>query len=1562
MTSEFNPDSTQDSFEAMQAAEVSSTESGAPVGDASEVGAGESGGAGSDPLVGQAAPAILISRPAPGQIVEIQSVAGRTYALDFPAGDAQVEVDGDNFILGFDDDGDGTPDSQLVFLDMVPLSRTDDAPVFQIAGADVGSEVLLGQALVLAGVVDLPDVIEPEAGPIGGGVSVYNDDLGTPIDLLGAEDVIPPVELQFGLIDIPPEIILLTEDNSPPEADPVLTPAEQGDLPPDLIAALEALGLAEQQSTPIAALEAFLGVPAGTFSGVDGTQGSAIKLTFEAESEDFASFDWNFLTNEGTPSGFNDSAYVVVLQDGAVISVDLLADTSSGFFSSLSEFNEETGYMTLGGEVPADGTYTIGVVVFDVGDTAVSSGLLVDNFQLNGTTEGFESGTFAGWITSGNVEIVDGGFQVLPTQGNFQALLETGFEGAEGGGLPEVVLFKKLTVDGVIGDDDTGEVADFGGADAETPLENLVFTLETAPTYGQLILVTGGGATSFLNPGDTYSSADTVWWFATESDIEAITSPDGPEGGQQALPDVEFVYSVTDADGASAVATVVITVPDSPPQADEVITLADRGDPPQELLDALDEVDGDPAPVPLVVAGLETAADAIDTIEGGEGGNELPEILLFKQLLVDGDIGDDDTEVADFGGADAETPLEDLIFTLETAPAFGQLILVTSGGVTTSLEPGDTYSSADKVWWVTTQGEVDEFMQSEGLDFLPEAQFFYSVTDEDGGTAEESVTINLPPLGEPSTALESDCIFEDTEGAIGFSANPNDGLAKITQIVISGFPTGDPADAWVVDDTSVSIPGYTLGTDYTASYDAGTGELTIQFTLSSFALGESIAGSVNVTPNPDSDVDVSLSIEATASNGSQTLTADASTTVVVDAVADPVTVDITVNDSDDPELAFAANETGTVNVVATFGDADDGSETHTVTVDIPEGFTVGDLSGLPEGVSAEVNGDGDVVYTVGAGVTELDHTFDVTAPDSVDDEESFLFQATAQATETTTGDEECTEQNNLAQASDEQEVPGFEDAQPFLIVGENVDDIDGETTPHRVHEPTSGQDYGEIVGDDENDVLIGDVGGGTLTGKTMNLALVLDTSGSMEALIDFNGDEITRIEALDRALEALLDNLAETAGLTVRLHLVSFATDVKTVGTFDIVTNGIADADAVQAAKDFVLAEGDNPVLEAAGDTNYEAGFQAALDWFEGDGFPPEQQILASPDFNKTIFISDGLPNVYYIGDQTAVTNFTNDPQVALQHVLGTFDAVNPANDDNFSEFGALLGTFNGVNATVDAIGINVDADGVAVLSQVDEAEADNITEGEELAETLDELAAITDLADVGGDLIIGNGGDDLIFGDAIFTDLLADEESIDLPPGSGWAVIEQLADDGFFGAAPTTQAIIDFLRDPDNQADYDFARESTSDEDGREGGADTIDGGAGADLIFGQEGDDVITGGADEDTLSGGSGADSFIWDGDSGGGETDIVTDFDGAEGDVLDLSALLTGEDSAAGGAALADYLNVAFDGTDTTITVDADGDGGGTDLTIVCLGVDLTGGSGDQATILQSLLDSGSLVTD
>ena len=80
-------------------------------------------------------------------------------------------------------------------------------------------------------------------------------------------------------------------------------------------------------------------------------------------------------------------------------------------------------------------------------------------------------------------------------------------------------------------------------------------------------------------------------------------------------------------------------------------------------------------------------------------------------------------------------------------------------------------------------------------------------------------------------------------------------------------------------------------------------------------------------------------------------------------------------------------------------------------------------------------------------------------------------------------------------------------------------------------------------------------------------------------------------------------------------------------------------------------------------------------------------------------------------------------------------------------------------------------------------------------------------------------------------------------------------------------------------------------------GAADSIlSGGAGADNLVGGAGDDILIGGAGSDVLAGGLGADTFVWRlADVGDGSApaphDVVTDFSVAQGDVLDLSSVLS-----------------------------------------------------------------------
>ncbi|BCN92322.1 hypothetical protein THMIRHAM_01070 [Thiomicrorhabdus immobilis] len=126
--------------------------------------------------------------------------------------------------------------------------------------------------------------------------------------------------------------------------------------------------------------------------------------------------------------------------------------------------------------------------------------------------------------------------------------------------------------------------------------------------------------------------------------------------------------------------------------------------------------------------------------------------------------------------------------------------------------------------------------------------------------------------------------------------------------------------------------------------------------------------------------------------------------------------------------------------------------------------------------------------------------------------------------------------------------------------------------------------------------------------------------------------------------------------------------------------------------------------------------------------------------------------------------------------------------------------------------------------------------------------------------------------------------------------------------------------------------------------GNDLLRGGAGDDMLDGGAGNDLLYGGEGDDILTGGTGADVFVIEPDSTGGST-TITDYNKAEGDVLDLSEVI--DDSATEGT-LEQYLNFTnldADGNEvaagdanavnTKITVDSNGSASGGDISTIYL---------------------------
>ncbi|KTD09548.1 DUF5801 repeats-in-toxin domain-containing protein, partial [Legionella hackeliae] len=419
-------------------------------------------------------------------------------------------------------------------------------------------------------------------------------------------------------------------------------------------------------------------------------------------------------------------------------------------------------------------------------------------------------------------------------------------------------------------------------------------------------------------------------------------------------------------------------------------------------------------------------------------------------------------------------------------------------------------------------------------------------------------------------------------------------------------------------------------------------------------------------------------------------------------------------------------------------------------------------------------------------------------------------------------------------------------AQPVCIVGTNVSDTAAANTPYEV-----GTGTGVITGDGGNDVLVGDTGGVDVTPKSINLVLILDTSGSMADQISFDGSTISRMQALKNAVNNLLNQLTDSDAANVRVNIIQFNTTATTVGTYNLIVNGDP-----QDSSNEALGQAHSAInnLVAGGGTNYEAAFNQALAWVDSGGALSADNLI-----NQVIFISDGAPT-YYLNSSGAVAGTGNTTtQQTVFDPLGVTDSSNEV---------ALLEQKFG---PIDAIGINVNettpvynpsgtANDLTAKQILDKMEgsnpsssSNNIHSAEELTQVLSDLSPLKQLNTTGDDTIIGGNGEDILYGDSLYTDHLAALQGLnlfDFANGSGWDVFNELESNSQYNWS--REDTLNYI----NQHSHELAQESLlANNTGRGGGNDYIDAGAGNDRIYGQEGNDTILAGKGADIVDGGSG-----------------------------------------------------------------------------------------------------------
>ncbi|MGP1397881.1 MAG: type I secretion C-terminal target domain-containing protein [Inquilinaceae bacterium] len=663
-------------------------------------------------------------------------------------------------------------------------------------------------------------------------------------------------------------------------------------------------------------------------------------------------------------------------------------------------------------------------------------------------------------------------------------------------------------------------------------------------------------------------------------------------------------------------------------------------------------------------------------------------------------------------------------------------------------------------------------------------------------------------------------------------------------------------------------------------------------------------------------------------------------------------------------------DTFPVSVTVAFSDLD-GSEQHFVWVQVPDGLTVagGDLVTLPSGAFPDAPGGATGTFVrvpvaladlqavpVGQATVEVEFT----VPDDLAaDVEIDGLLVLAEARETSN--------NDVAFSSGEIDVCVKIDAEPRLQVGDNGSNDGLSAASASGYAAVAGQ---SLQGGGEDDILIGDMGG-TRSGDPVNLSYALDTSNSMsfvnvrpgaqpadaEQFVISGLPAGTVVKPLGPgrvAVEADADGKVVILDGDVRLLRFQLPDDLLDIGEppFDITIqpqrSGPGGFEDIGAAQTYSVDPGQTALVQA------KTGLIDLQDSLLGPGgqlsdptnvtiqlvtFAGALMVNQVFTWNGSAFADAGgteLTDAIAAVGASGSTQY-EPPLEAVKAFLADGDRHDGAlNQVYFITDGADLDgfqadgfTFGPIDVAVTAVGVGGTVDPAELQAVADEGNGHSdvvlVADRGDLAATLGgQTIALGH--ELGDDIIDGGAGDDLIFGDALDTDWLLDPVAsggLGFAGGTDGAGLQNVLDylSTTLGRMPTDGEVITFIRD--NQAR--FIEENR---DAADGGNDVLSGGEGDDILLGMGGDDRLDGGAGLDMLYGGTGADAFVFGADSladatANGSFDTIADYALADGDVVDLSALLDSAVVSAGGG-IGNFVSIENGGRD--LMVDTDGAGG------------------------------------
>ena len=835
-----------------------------------------------------------------------------------------------------------------------------------------------------------------------------------------------------------------------------------------------------------------------------------------------------------------------------------------------------------------------------------------------------------------------------------------------------------------------------------------------------------------------------------------------------------------------------------------------------------------------------------------------------------------------------------------------------------------------------------------------EESFDYTLRDADGDTSTAVLTVGVEPgVAAPTVQIlregDADAIVikEDTTGTISFNAAAV-GDDVVSEVEITGL---DPSASYDFSQIELDHPGASVA----VSAD-GTSARVIGLNTSS------VVSSFEVTAAPDSDADLgTVTVTATARDEGDChtgLTASASDTadVIVDAVADPITItSFSVTDSKgDEDITFTAGEAGLLHVAAIWGDGVDGSERHDVTIELPQGFVFTELA------------EGEATLTLNDVALPFDMTLGVQATDAVTNAETLAFTVRVDGLERASlegGNGASGVERDLSDNSETAEATAYAsvqviEADPILVVGSNDHDNAAGATAHRVPSETATE--GRILGAEGDDILIGDVGGSGSTQVPVNVSYVIDVSDSMSFvrlnIPDFQtsgpnasgyrlkglppgarvqyGDDYADSVHVNSSGEAVLRD-EQVGDLIIRLP--ARALDIGEPG-FDVTVQPIkftwfgtknvgrpitkhvepSEAGLVEAKEAFTaLHESLRGQLANENLTTFQLvafnGGVAVNQVFTYDPVSDRFENEAGRSLESVIAKLDASGSTQFEGPLQAVEDFLNQEGRHENAVNKVYFLSDGEDNDGYD---ASVG-FEGIDVSVQVFGVGTEIVPEELARVASEGNEDSsvtlVEETESLSALLGEQT-LTIMNAVGEDEVIGGEGNDLIFGDVINSDwMLQSIEDGGLgaagEAGGGYqTLIDYLTTS--LGHAPSNLQVMTFIQD--HQAR--FIAESAGD---TRGAADLLSGGGGDDILLGQGGADILIAGEGDDALYGGADGDTFVFNLASDEGNNTIF-DFSVSSGDVLSFEDVVDGGDRGED-ISLEDAV-ASFSKTDNVVTLE------------------------------------------